>query len=352
MIKMNDPNISYMGRIDFSDAEAPAFYFAGSQVRFKFTGTAVTVRINNKNVWGNVSLGYVVDGRLGCVPMDYNNNGKDVDLKIAGALEENTEHTIIIYKRYAANQMFSLKGIEIENGELVPDDVKYDLKMEVYGDSVCAGEVSEAVDFVGRCDPENHGSIYDNSWHSFVMQTSRKLNAQIHNIAQGGIAVFNDTGYFHWPKMIGMESVYDKLCYFPEGGELTQWDFSKYVPDVVVFALGQNDKHNGITDKDDLDITDPEYHEKWKNGYKKIIRALSENYGSNTKFVLTTTLLNHDKTWDDAIEEIKNELNAEGIKAYHNVFKRNGCATHGHPRIPEHNEMAEELTSFINSSVL
>ena len=60
----------------------------------------------------------------------------------------------------------------------------------------------------------------------------------------------------------------------------------------------------------------------------------------------------HDPEWDKAIDEIKDRLNEMGIKAYHNMFSRNGAATPGHPRLPEHNEMAEELTAFIKNNVL
>ncbi|MBQ8568597.1 MAG: electron transporter RnfD [Oscillospiraceae bacterium] len=347
LYEMNNPYIDYMGRIDTSDPKAPVFYYAGSQLEIRFRGTALSIKIKNHSNWGIVSLGYIIDGRMGRLPLKYENNYNEVTVQLCANLESDKEHELIIYKRISSNHSYSLSGIDIENGELLPVNRSYSLNMEVYGDSVCAGEVCEAAGFEGLCDPVGHESIYDNSWYSFVMQTSRNLNARIHNIAQGGIAVFDDTGYFHWPKMIGMESVYDKLCYFPEAGELTSWDFSRYTPDVVVFALGQNDKHNGITDADDLDITDPDYRRKWMDGYMGIIRSLSEKYGDKVKFVLTTTVLNHDKAWDDTIEAIKDELNAEGIKAYHNLFRRNGSATHGHPRIAEHNEMAEELTAFI-----
>ena len=61
-------------------------------------------------------------------------------------------------------------------------------KIEVYGDSVYAGEVSEAVEYTGKEDPEYNGE-YSNSWYSYAWMTARKLNAQIHDIAQGGIAL-------------------------------------------------------------------------------------------------------------------------------------------------------------------
>lgn len=344
-IKMSDKRISYSGRINFDDENAPVFYYAGSSASFRFKGTALTVKINAVIYWGELSLGAVVDGKQCSVKLSAENNGKDIDVVIAENLE-NTEHNVTIYKQHAANQLLTLKGIEID-GEMLDASEKPKLKMEVYGDSVCAGEVIEAADYVGKCDPENHNSRYDNVWNSFVMQTARNIGAEIHNICQGGIALFDGTGYFHHPDYIGLESVYDKLCYFPEGG-LSQWDFSRYTPDIVVIAIGQNDKHNGRTDSDDINISDPDYRKVWKTAYIKMVRDLDKKY-SSPKFVLTTTILMHDADWDNAIEEIKNELNEMGIKAYHNLFTRNGAATPGHPRLAEHNEMAGELTKFIEN---
>ena len=344
----DNEKINYMGRIEFSDPKAPVFYFAGSQILFDFSGTSLKIKLNNHTVWGEVSLGAIIDGEMIKVQLQAENNDKDMTLTVAENLAAG-KHTAVIYKKHAGNQFFAFKGIEAD--ELLEKPELPSFKVEAYGDSVCAGEVIEAADYVGKCDPEGHNSRYDNVWNSFVMQTARDLGGQIHNICQGGIALFNGTGYFHSPDYIGLETTYDKLCYFPEGGELTPWDFKRYIPDLVIIAIGQNDKHNGITDSDDIDIADPAYREKWKTAYKKFVFDLNEKYGS-PKFVLTTTVLMHDAEWDKAIDEIKDELNAAGVKAYHNLFTRNGAATPGHPRLAEHNEMAEELTAFIRKNVL
>lgn len=344
-LRFDSEKINYYGRIGMKE-DGAYFYYASSCAEIRFRGTEISAVVNNSSVWGTICLGYVIDGRMGKIPLPKYNDGKDTAYQIANSLEPDREHTLIIYKRQAANHSFALKTLECD-GEFLEAPEKPKLKLEFYGDSVSAGEVTEAKDFAGRCDPASHDGIYDNSWHSYTWQTARRLNAQFNNIAQGGIAVFDDTGYFHAPKMIGMESVYDKLCYFPEGGEITKWDFSRYTPDIVVFALGQNDPHNGITDQNDIDISDTATRVHWKDGYKKIVRSVHSHYGSGTKYIFLTTLLMHDEEWDNAIDEIVNELKADGLDTYHMMFKRNGAVTPGHPRKSEHTEMAEELTEFI-----
>lgn len=347
-IQHNDKNVLWMGRRDITENETKLFH-AGAQAIVKFKGTKLDVEINSFCVWGSLNLGVVVDGEMKAVPLSHDNNCKYITVTAAENLSD-SEHTVIIYKRHAGNQVLFIKSFETD-GEFVMPDVLPERKIEVYGDSVCAGEVIEAYDYVAQPDPEGHDSKFDNVWNSFVMQTARNLDAQIHNICQGGIALFNGTGYFHMPDFIGLESTYDKTCYFPEGGDITNWDFSRYTPDIVIIAIGQNDQHNGKTDQNDRNISDPVYRNEWKTAYIKMVRDLDKHYGG-AKFVLTTTILMHDVDWDNAIEEIKDELNGMGIKAYHNMFSRNGAATPGHPRLSEHNEMAEELTKFIKENVL
>lgn len=110
---------------------------------------------------------------------------------------------------------------------------------------------------------------------------------------------------------------------FPEGAKgVTPWDFENYTPDVVFFAVGQNDPHN--EGHEDFDITDPDYRAKWKNAYKSIILDLRSKY-PNATFVLLLTVLCHGEEWDKAVDEIANELNDEKIT--HFMFTRTGKAT-------------------------
>lgn len=47
LIEADDKNISYMGRVDFSDPKAPLIIFAGSNITIRFKGTAVGAVIVN-----------------------------------------------------------------------------------------------------------------------------------------------------------------------------------------------------------------------------------------------------------------------------------------------------------------
>lgn len=342
LVSPQSEKLNYMGRIDFSDPARPEFYYAGSNVSLKFKGTSVSAVIKNHKYFNKQEIGFVIDGKEGKITFD--KNDEDIVLDIAQDLKDDV-HSVTLFKRQDASHYFEFAGFILNDGGEALDNVPMPVrKIECYGDSVSAGAVCEATEYTASCDPENHEGVYDNAWHSYSMITARNLGAQINNIAQGGIAIFDGTGYYHAPNFIGMESVYNKLCYFPEGKKgVTDWDFSRYTPDVVLFAVGQNDPHN--EGHDDFDITDPAYREKWKSAYKKIIIDLRAKYPKAT-FVLLLTVLCHDEEWDKAVDEIAAELNDEKIT--HFMYTRVGKATPGHPRLSEQYEMSEELTAYLS----
>lgn len=338
----DDPSLVYMGRTDMYGG-FPRFVFPCTSVTLRFTGREIGCVIRNHKFYNAMELGVVIDGRLTKVTFEHED--RDIKLTLVEKLDDDKPHTLTLFKRQAASHYFEFKGFELNDGAaLLNPEPLPERRIECYGDSVSAGEVSEAMDHVASSDPENTNGVYDNAWYSYPWITARNLGAQLHDIAQGGIAIFDKTGYYHAPDYIGMESAYNKVCYFPEAeGGCTPWDFSRYIPHIVLFAVGQNDPH-GIDDIE-YDITDPEYREKWKNAYKAIIKDLRGKY-PKAVFILLLTVLMHSSEWDKAVDEIAREL--DDPKVVHFMFTRTGKATPGHPRITEQYEMAEELTAFIS----
>ena len=217
-------------------------------------------------------------------------------------------------------------------------------RIEVYGDSVSAGESSENIDDTGRTDPEHRGG-FSNCWFSFPWMTARLLGAQLHDIAQGGIALMDGQGWFHRPVQTGMESAWDKVHYNTFLGEPTKWDFSKFVPQVVIVAIGQNDNYPVDYMKEDFN---GEMAEKWRDHYKQFLQKLRRVY-PKAWIVCCTTVLEHDKNWDRAIGMVVDSVKDERISQF--FFRRNGSATPGHPRIPEQFEMAKELADYLENTI-
>ncbi len=339
LVSPDHAGLVYSGRIDFSNSDAPCFIYAGSQVHFRFKGTDLKIIVRNYRSYYDSYIGYIIDNKLqGKLKLDPTDTV--TILPITQKLED-LEHDVIIYKRQDAAHYFDFLGIVINKTSVILDAPAKPLRrMECFGDSVSAGEVCEAIEYVGKPDPEHSGE-FSNSWYSYTSITARKLGAQLHNNGQGGLALLDQTGYFLGPDYVGLESTYDKLRYNTQLGPYSLWDFNLYTPHVVLVAIGQNDSH-----PENYMGKDKQKSDNWKYRYKAMILQLRKLY-PKALIILKTTILNHSKEWDDAIDEVTKAL--ADPKIVHFLYTNNGCGTPGHIRIPEAQQMAEELTEFINS---
>ena len=359
LIQPDNKFLQYSGRIDWTDAKAPVLVYPCSSIKMKFRGTYVKAVVeNHKNYWSSY-LGYFIDGEQKCVrladsgkeiitPAD---SGKEIIASVGSGKEiitladglDNTEHELMLFKRMDACHTFIFYGFEVDDDAVLCKAApKSGRRIEVYGDSVSAGEVSEAVDYVGQPDPEHDGE-YSNSYYSYAWMAARKLNAEIHDIAQGGAALLNGTGWFDGPDYVGMESIYNKIQYYPEPEKPSIWDFQQYRPHVVIVAIGQNDANPEDYMAENYE---GEKAQRWRKSYRDFVANLRTIYPKAT-IILSTTILEHDPSWDRAIDEVCRELADERI--LHFLYSNNGAGTPGHIRIPEAERMAEELTGFIES---
>lgn len=335
------PCLQYMGRIDFAKEGGPEWVFPCTNVKFRFYGTDCRVRLTNHHQYWDNYMGYLLDGVEHSFKLP--ESGSKVFVLAEGL--EAAEHEILLFKRQDSCHTVQIQGFYFNEGaKLLGCPPLPERRIEVYGDSVSAGEVSEALEYTGKQDPQHNGE-YSNSYYSYAWLTARRLNAQLHDIAQGGIALLDDTGWFGWPAYKGIGCMYDKIQYNPQLGVQTQWDFSLYTPDVVVVAIGQNDSNPNDYMAEDYSGEAADY---WRASYRRFIERLRRLY-PNAEIILATTILNHHPNWDKAIDEVCAGLNQKDKKVHHFLYEKNGSGTPGHIRIPEAEKMSEELAAFIES---
>lgn len=338
-VELDNIELVYSGRIDMKNPKKPEFVFPATSVSFRFFGKAAYLRVTNRHIYWNNTLGAIVDGAQ--KRFDLNMEGETVIALLED--EEDSEHDVMIFKRMDSCHELILEELTLSEGSrLLPAPERPKRRIEVYGDSVSAGEVSEAVHYLGKVDPEHNGE-FSNSWYSYAWMTARKLHAELHDIAQGGISLMDGIGWYGEPDYIGMENVWDKVHYNTMLGESTLWDFTRYTPQVVLMAIGQNDSHPDDFMKEDYN---GEKAKLWRSKYREFLGNLRRKY-PEAWIICHTTLLNHDKAWDEAIGEVCEQMADEKITHY--VFRRNGRGTPGHLRIPEAEEMANELAAYIES---
>lgn len=339
-IQPNNKYLLYSGRIDWSNPKAPVWVFPATSVKLRFTGNLLKVHVCNHRIYYDNSIGIILDGIQSKLSLP--EEGEAVlEVTVPGFAHQ--EHEVLFFKRQDSCHELTILGFEIADGEVLRYPGEHpQRRMEVYGDSVSVGEITEAFEYMAKEDPEQNGE-YTNSWYSYAWMTARKLGAQIHDVAQSGIALMDHTGWYCEPDAIGMEMVWNKVHYNPLLGEATEWNFDNYTPQVVIVAIGQNDKHPVDYMKEDFNS---ENAILWRKSYKAFLEKLRTTY-PEAQIVCITTLMNHDESWDRAIGLVVKEMNDQKITQY--LFRRNGKGTPGHPRIPESEEMSEELSEYIES---
>ena len=315
------------------------FAYPCTNVKIRFRGTAIALDMTNVHSYYENSVGIILDGVQRKVILS--DTGRE-EILIGEDLPDEV-HELMVFKRMDACHHLIFHGFLLpEDARVLPLAEKPHRRMEFYGDSVTAGEVCELEDYCGKPDPVHNGQ-YSNSYYSYAWITARRLNAQIHDVAQGGIALIKGTGYYCAPELLGMEQMYDKIQSNPSIEPPKQWDFMNYAPHVVVVAIGQNDNHPEDYMEQGIENGKALY---WRAHYFAFIRRLRILY-PNATIILSTTILNHNQNWDLAIDATWKEL--ADPKIHHFLYSNNGCGTPGHIRAYEAEKMAGELSAFIES---
>ena len=131
-------NLRYSGRIDFTEPKAPVMVYPCSFVALRFTGMRIAVTVENHRAYWDNYIGYILDGTQYCVRL------KPSGLQEIVITSENTgAHELLLFKRMDACHHLTIRGFELDEGGVLLDPPPASKRrMEVYGDSVSAGEVS------------------------------------------------------------------------------------------------------------------------------------------------------------------------------------------------------------------
>jgi lysophospholipase L1-like esterase len=114
-------------------------------------------------------------------------------------------------------------------------------KVEFIGDSITCGYGNEAEK------PEDGFRTYqENGWNTFAAKTARKLKAELNCICSSGIGIhssYTDVDKINDSLLMPVLYNYTDRLLEQHTGKTgyTEWDFSKYVPDLIVINLGTND---------------------------------------------------------------------------------------------------------------
>ena len=228
-IPANDPNLQYYGRWDFSDPKAPTHSWGGVYILAEFEGTSIGIMANDNASYFNV----FIDDSL--ISVFHGDKDTLASYTLATGLE-NGNHKILLTKRYETpNGKYSFNGFILDDGKnVLPLPPKPKRKIEFIGDSYTSAEGNEWTE--ERKAPDDS---YTNIYKGFGSIIARHYNAQYQMTSRSGIGLLLD---WQGDYKNNIPDYFDRTLFCcPD----PIWDFSRWVPDLVVICLGLND-YNGL----------------------------------------------------------------------------------------------------------
>ena len=330
-INHNNKHLQYMGRIKMN-ADNAELYWSGSSVKLTFTGTSVSAVLKDEKA--NNYYQVIVDD-IGTSKFKTDTN------KTTYPLVSNLpwgKHTIELSKITEYDRGKTLfYAFQVEGGKLYKP-FKPKRRMEFYGNSItCGFGVEDSV-------TDSGASLYENNFLSYASLTARHYNAQYHCICKSGMGLM--VSFSRWT----MPEIYNRLN---PADSLSEWNFSKYKPNIVVVDLGENDAAI-VTRLDNPQFkrvfgNTPPTKEYIINAYTQFIQTLRTTYPD--AYIICTLgsmgVVKEGSLWPGYVTKAVEKCNDK--KVYPFFFRYKGSP--GHPKIKDHKIMADDLTAFIDKTI-
>lgn len=345
-----DEYVKLIGRSQMNNGNVLWLVHSGSAVEFTFTGTKASVIMqgDSAGVPGNrdnaARFAVYVDGER-VMDEQMLQMQKELEIPLAGGEKEYVVKIIKLSE--AANSIIGIKSIDVTSkGDIKPTASK-DLKIEFVGDSITCGYG------VDDEDKDHHFSTStEDVTKAYAFKTAELLGADYSLVAFSGHGIISGyTGDGSKIEEQMVPPVYTKLGKsYATGGNITldetDWDFSRFVPDVVVVNLGTNDASYTKTDK----VKRKEY----TDAYVEFIKVIREK-NPDAHILCTLGIAGNELcgSMHDAVDAYKDETGDEKISYmdFDVQSPSDGYAADWHPTEKTHTKAAEKLAEEIRSLI-
>lgn len=355
----DDPNLQFIGRMDFTadtEKEGPIYTHSGGTVRFRCDCTGVDVVFKDMGEGGEEHTNWVnvlVDGKEEArVQL---NPGKKSLIRGAHNLKKG-EHTVEIVKRtepYAGRIQFL--GVSVQ-GMLLAPPVPPEKKIEVIGDSITCGYGNERSINAPNLTEPNTGYHSENEDISkaYGSLLARRLNAELMTTCISGTGVYRNLNGSTDPTKT-FPGLYPRI--FPDE-ETPLWDTSRYVPDLIIINLGNND-FNVVPEGQTLPSA-PDQN-GFKNAYATFVRKLHAYYPQAKIVCSVGPMMNNNyppggEHWNKMqlwTETMVKELGIPEVRYFaYTPLLAGPYGEDWHPTAASHKLMADEIFTFIQDNGL
>jgi hypothetical protein len=233
------PEVQLIGRFDETDPYGPWCGWPGCKMIANFRGSAVSVKLNEQAFPdGPSELDVAIDG-VWKSPHLVLQQGEHVYDLADGLAPGN--HSVELYKRTEGQTgVTQFEGYDFHGGTLLPPPPRRPHKMEILGDSDVTGFGYEGAARGGNCP----GDAWAAKWENFRMAWGQRLADRLDAELNG--TCFSGKGFYQniWRPDTEIFSLL-----YPRSNPIDEhsvFDFTTFVPDVVVISLGGNDYNIGL----------------------------------------------------------------------------------------------------------
>jgi lysophospholipase L1-like esterase len=344
-VSATDPGIRYVGRLDFSKADAPRMAFPAVTIETRFEGDAIDIRLQEKAT-GSVSTTPYYDVSIDAQPPAklMTCSGQEV-YPLARNLTAGM-HTLRISKRTEASVgTATFLGLRVRpNTTLSRPDTPHRL-LEFVGDSITCGYGNE----ISTTTPDDYKftSANENALLAYGAVTARTLEADYVAVAISGRGMVRNYS--------GGSGLKGPQYYELSGAESTwpNWEHTRYSPDVIVVNLGTNDFSPGLS-TDQLAAMRDDYRQT----YAEFLARLRDVHPLATLIAAVGPMITEDypegyAAWTSIQSDVSSVVDARAVGGDANVFflkfepQASPYGEDWHPTIATHQQLADVTTAFI-----
>ncbi|MGA9120811.1 MAG: SGNH/GDSL hydrolase family protein [Bacteroidota bacterium] len=330
-VPANDPNIQYFGRWDMSDSLHPRFSWPGVYLCTEFSGTSIGIRLDDHVNYYNL----YIDGNL--YRVFHGSQPGEATYILAQGLE-NTRHTVLLSRRnITLGESYTFGGFVLDSGAtLLPPPPKPARKIEFIGDSFTAAESDEATEPQLAWEARFPVTNIDKGFAPLI---ARHFHAQYTTTCRSGSGMVCD-----WQgKSDGSIPIrFDRTLM---DTSQPKWDFTRWIPDVVVICLGLNDR-SGL--KDSNGAISAEKSLLFRTTYHAFLATVRSVY-PNVKIVAVAAY----PEWIRANvkQVVDEEVRSGKTDIFYTSFDEfpGGYVANGHPTVATHKKMADQIIGAMES---
>jgi len=266
LIPADNPQINYYGRFDMSNPSSPVFNWSGAIIEASFPGPAIGMKMSHNNAWYDIEIDGQIDTVINC------GSGQKHIFSTGLSTSMHTVRIILRSEDHYSKATFG--GLYLADGKtlgMAPE--KPSRKIEFIGDSYTAGY---GVESPGRSCDQQSLHRFTNANKAFPMLITRAFHAQSIILGCSGKGVVRNYGDPNKRSDKPYSYYYETLL-----GDASdqKWDFSRWIPDLVVICLGTNDFSTQPHPDDNMFTED----------YHKLIGRIISNYPSAKISCVSTT---------------------------------------------------------------